>query len=270
MTWTPTRWHDWQAYRAEHGGLEIVVGVSAGPRILRFGRIGGPNLLVDRDPADLRVGQWRLYGGHRLSVAPEGLSSYLPDNAPCEVTIADSCLTAARPPGRTRTRRAITISPSAEGGPGFDISHRLDYLGTGRWSGALWAITCVPPVGRVTSPAASRFRHWPQHRDPLARAQFSASPGGGIVVAPNLLRTKAGWYSPAGRIVHHQHDDTFVIETPDVSPRSACVDRGCNVEVFTCAHFFELETLGPRTFLGPGQSVTHAQHWRRFPSSFAP
>ena len=267
MIWTPIRWHDWQAYRAEHADVEIVVGVSAGPRILRFGLIGGPNLLVDRDPTDLRVGQWRLFGGHRLSVAPEGHSSYLPDNAPCEVTIDGPRLTAARPLGRAHTRRALTITPAITDGPGFDLLHRLDFMGPGRWSGALWAITCVPPVGLVTSPATSGLRHWSQHRDPLARAQFAASPGGEIVVAPNARRAKAGWYSPAGRIVHHQPEGTFVIETPYVPARSACVDRGCNIEVFTCAHFLELETLGPRTSLAPGQSVTHAQRWCRLPPS---
>ena len=49
--------------------------------------------------------------------------------------------------------------------------------------------------------------------------------------------TTTGWLASL------QHDSTFVIHCPDAPPAHECVDEGCNLEVFTCADYVELETL---------------------------
>jgi hypothetical protein len=41
-------------------------------------------------------------------------------------------------------------------------------------------------------------------------------------------------------------------------------DFGCNFEVFTNPEFLELESLGPRVQLGPGESICHAESWTLF------
>jgi len=74
-------WKDWDAVRCVARECEMVVGVSAGQRILSLRRGAGPDLLY-QDTTDFRVGDWRLYGGHRFTVAPEGEGTYAPDNAP--------------------------------------------------------------------------------------------------------------------------------------------------------------------------------------------
>ena len=73
-----------RALRVRWNSWELVAPLEVGPRILRLGPVGGPNLFFE-DPAQL--GQtggntWKIYGGHRFWTAPENEDSYTPDNEP--------------------------------------------------------------------------------------------------------------------------------------------------------------------------------------------
>ena len=61
------RWKNWDTVRCVARECEMVIGVSAGPRILSLRRGAGSNLLY-QDTTDFRVGDWRLHGGHRFNV----------------------------------------------------------------------------------------------------------------------------------------------------------------------------------------------------------
>ena len=98
-----TSYRHWpEAYRCTVGPLELVVVTSIGPRILSLRYDGGQNPL-DEDTTDFGVGAWRLYGGHRLTVAPETPASYSPDNAPCAVELLGD-----------RSRTAVAGDPASD------------------------------------------------------------------------------------------------------------------------------------------------------------
>src|SRR6185503_19966844 len=132
---------------------EMIVGVSAGPRILSLRRDTGPNLLY-HDTTDFRVGDWRLHGGHRFTIAPEGAETYAPDNAPCVVETREQELRVAAHPGRNGNRCVLVISAATDGA-GFDLRHVLEDQGERPWRGALWGITCVPHAGSVVAPSSN-------------------------------------------------------------------------------------------------------------------
>src|SRR6266540_5146042 len=225
------RWKNWDAVRCVARECEVVVGVSVGPRILSLRRGAGPNLLY-KDTTDFRVGDWRLHGGHRFTVAPEGERTYAPDSLPCVVETREQELRVAAPPGETGTRRVLVISAATDGS-GIDVRHVLENHGKRPWRGALWGITCVPRGGTVVAPCThSRLRFWPGTN----REQWQVAPGH-IALAPNGARGKAGWHSTVGWLASLQRDATFVIHCPDPPPLHECVDEGCNLEVFTCAHY---------------------------------
>jgi len=258
------RWEDWDAVRCWAGDCELIVGTSAGPRILSVRRGTGPNLLY-RDPKDFRVGDWRLYGGHRFTVAPESPASYTPDNEPCTVEATGLQLRVAAPCGPDGTRRALVIGASADGA-GFEVRHVLENQGRRDWHGALWAITCVPQAGRVMAPRTHPHVHfWPG----TAREHWEIAPEY-IAVTPNGLRGKAGWHSDAGWVASVQRDGTLVVHCPEAPRRAACVDDGCNVEVFVCSDYAELETLSGKITLPPAGHATHLQHWRILPPTPVP
>lgn len=250
------RWNDWDAVRCSTRDAELIIGVSAGPRLLSLRRRGSGNLL-HLDTTDLRVGEWRLYGGHRFTVAPEGPLSYAPDNAPCDARISDQALRVTAPVNATGLRRALTVS-LANDGVGFDLGHHLENLGAEPWTGAIWAITCVPSSGRVVAPRGpGGVRFWPG----TDCTPWNIGPEV-ITVQADGRRGKAGWHSNPAWFASLQPDATFVIHAPRTPPRDACEDDGCNLEVFTGPDYVELETLGPRITLPRGSGARHLQRWR--------
>jgi len=250
------RWQGWDALRCLTTHVELIVGVSAGPRLLSFRRDGRRNVL-HLDTTDLRVGEWRLYGGHRFTVAPEGPQSYAPDNAPCHSRTSGEELLVTAPADASGLRRTLKIAP-AEEGMGFDLCHILDNRGHLPWTGAIWAITCVPSSGAVVAARGpGRPRFWPG--TDTARWDLGA---GALAVLADGRPGKAGWHASPAWLASLQPDTAFVIHAPQTPSREACVDDGCNLEVFTGPDYLELETLGARTTLPRGSSARHVQRWR--------
>ena len=247
-------WKGWNAVICTQGPYEMVIGISAGPRILSFGYAGGRNFLYE-DHTDFGVGEWRMYGGHRFTIAPESDRSYEPDNEPCEVAVRESAVLVWARRRDDGTKLSITVSPSEQG---FDILHTLENSGALAWEGALWAITCVPRSDFFDgSCATSEVHFWPG-TDPSDWQQAN----GRLTVAPGVFRGKAGWHSvaPSLAVVRQQH--VFRITHPDPSVAGNCVDHGSNTEIFVCADYAELETLSEKMTVAPGQSASHRQCWR--------
>lgn len=68
--------------------VDLIVTTDVGPRIIRFGFVGGDNEFQEfEETMGMRGGdEWRAYGGHRLWHAPEANPrSHYPDNVPVEV-----------------------------------------------------------------------------------------------------------------------------------------------------------------------------------------
>lgn len=72
-----------------NGHIELIATTDVGLRIIRFGFVGGQNLLKEYEDQVGKTGgdTWRIYGGHRLWHAPEDpRRTYYPDNAPIKYT----------------------------------------------------------------------------------------------------------------------------------------------------------------------------------------
>jgi hypothetical protein len=63
-----------------------------------------------------------------------------------------------------------------------------------------------------------------------------------FVIEPNGAKGKVGLASEQGWLARLGPDATFVIQGPVRVPEARYSDDGCNVEVFTCASYLELET----------------------------
>ncbi len=154
-----TGYRDWaEAYRCTMGDVELTVVAAMGPRILSLRFSGGENLLHE-DAADLRVGEWRLYGGHRFTTAPESASSYVPDNAPCRVTEEDGGLLVVQLSAPDGLEKALRVK-AGPGGSGFELAHLLRNTGILPWRGAPWSITGFTAAGRVVVPWGSGSDQW--------------------------------------------------------------------------------------------------------------
>src|SRR5215813_199401 len=73
-----------------NGKVELIITTDVGPRVIRFGFVGGQNLFKEfKDQLGKTGGdEWRSYGGHRLWHAPEDAKrTYWPDNSTVEYVV---------------------------------------------------------------------------------------------------------------------------------------------------------------------------------------
>jgi hypothetical protein len=71
---------------------------------------------------------------------------------------------------------------------------------------------------------------------------------------------KIGWANPAGWLAYAIEKTLFVKEAP-YQAGAGYFDYGSSSECYCNRYFLELETLGPRVTLQPGESTTHHEVW---------
>ena len=90
--------------RISNGAVELYATTEIGPRIIRFGTIGGPNIFFENTERNIgkfesgmdffgKGEKWYIYGGHRLWHAPETFPrTDLPDNYPVKYELTEKPL----------------------------------------------------------------------------------------------------------------------------------------------------------------------------------
>src|SRR5271168_771792 len=84
-------------YRVTNGEVELIVTSDIGPRIMRFGFVGGKNLFKEYEDQLGGTGEaeWKLRGGHRIWSAPEDAKrTYALDNSAARIEVAGDQLIA--------------------------------------------------------------------------------------------------------------------------------------------------------------------------------
>ena len=86
-----TEYKGWaHCYRVTNGEIELIVTGDVGPRIIRFGFVGGQNLFKEYAEQLGKSGEekFQLRGGDRVWKAPEDpIATWAPDNAPVEIQL---------------------------------------------------------------------------------------------------------------------------------------------------------------------------------------
>lgn len=257
----------WDCARFESGGIEALVTLDVGPRVIRLGPVGAPNLLHE-DPEDrgMRGGdRFRLYGGHRLWVAPEDLEvTYAPDNE--RIELSDGWLCA--PQDRAGFCKALKISPRDSG---FLVEHRITNGGSRPMEIAPWCLTVMAPGGECVfrqEPHASHAESLLPAR-PLVLWAYTEMDDPRWTWGRRTIRLrhdaqrgpqKVGARLSDGLAVYSLGGRSFVKRFP-CRDGANYPDMGCNFEAFTRQDMSEVESLGPLVRLEPGSAVFHTEHW---------
>src|SRR5713226_7659237 len=91
------------SYRMTNGEVELVVTGDVGPRIIRYGFVGGRNLFKEFAGEIGKSGEstWRSRGGHRIWVGPEvpptSPITYAADNFPVAIELKGDTIVATPP-----------------------------------------------------------------------------------------------------------------------------------------------------------------------------
>jgi hypothetical protein len=266
--------------RISNGKIELIVTTDVGPRVIRFGFVGGQNLFKEYTAQLGKRGgkKWRIYGGHRLWHAPEAEPrTYFPDNFPVAVEKRGNVIGFVQPV-ETTTGIAKEIDIRIAGGNRVELVHRL--RNTGLWPVELapWALSVMAPGGTAIVPLPKRGTHpedllpgnlltiwlytdmsdrrWTWGRKYILLRQDSAPP------------QKLGAFVPDGWAAYALNGQLFVKEFSGTSGQYT--DFGCNFEMFTNDEMLELESLGPLAKIEPGACVEHKETWSLFDNVPAP
>lgn len=267
----------------ENKHLRVAMMAQAGPRIAGLWLAGRDSNLLAETPAahwPTPNGEYYLYGGHRLWLAPEiPAMTYIPETGGVTCRAVERGLAADGPiQPQTGLRKTITVQLDDEK-PVVRVAHRVTNEGFETRQFAPWAITQLPLGGRMFLPqpvgpfppenpdaifAPNRnLVFWPYTRldDPrltLADDRIEIDLRGQASAPLKIACFNAhGWAS-------YQREDVLFVKRFLPNPDLAHADRHTNTAAYANELFCELETLGPLVQLPPGQTVEHVEEWQLF------
>jgi len=260
-----------------NGEVELVVTGDVGPRIIRYGFVGGQNLFKEFAHEIGKSGEadWKLRGGHRLWVAPEVEASspitYSADNFPVDIQTKGDTIVATPPLEREAgIQKQMAVKMAGSGS--VEVIHRITNKNHWPVDLAAWALSMMAQGGTAITGLPPRGTH-PEvlaPTNPLAIWAFTdlSDKRWQFTKKYILLRQDPAIASP--QKIGHFNKDTFgayhlggelFVKRSVGDPAGTYPDIGSSFETFTNADFLELETLGPITRLAPDETVEHIERW---------
>lgn len=260
--------------RLRNNSIELIATLDVGPRIVYFGFTGGQNFfhLVPEHAGKTGGEISKLYGGHRLWIAPENIPlSYYPDNFPVQFSYEGEMLTLSQKESTTGIVKQIDITLSADTNEAR-VVHRFINEGSATFQIATWGLSML---------AAGSCAIVPQ--EPYGEGDDYLLPSRSMALWQYTLMSDPRW-TWGNRYVQARHDARYVseqkigllnkerwaacylngevfIKTFGYDPLALYPDFMSNNEVYMNGNFLEIETLGPLVKLAPGGVTEHEEHW---------
>jgi hypothetical protein len=265
-------------YRVSNGEVELIVTGDVGPRIIRFGFVGGQNLFKEFPEQLGKSGEekFQLRGGDRVWKAPEDpIATWAPDNVPVEIQVTPTGLIAREPiEPLTKLQKEIEVS-MASSGTGVKVIHRITNRSLFPLEFSPWALTMMAQGGMAVTGFPPRGHHPAnlEATNPLVMWAYTdlSDPRWKFTKKYLTLRQdpnnkeaqKLGMFNVNTWAAYLLNGEAFLKHTK-ADPSKTYPDFGCSFETFTNNDFLEVETLGPLTTLQAGQTVTLAEDWALF------
>jgi hypothetical protein len=266
-------WHN--CYRVSNGEAELIVTADVGPRIIRYGFIGGQNLFKEFPEQLGGTGEqkFQLRGGDRVWKAPEdAVATWAPDNVPVEIQVTATGLVAREPvEPLTGLQKEIEVT-MAPTGTGVTVAHRVANRSLFALEYAPWALTMMAQGGAAVTGFPPRGHHPAnlEATNPLVMWAYTnlADPRWTFTRKYMALRQepnnadaqKLGLFNADTWAVYLLNGEAF-LKWAKANPASTYPDFGCSFETFTNNEFLEMETLGPLAKVAPGQVAEQVEHW---------
>ena len=266
-----------------NGTIDFVATLDFGPRIIRFGLVGGENEFYEDSDFQISLNSpefkekfgsdigWRIYGGHRLWTSPEGNPrSYYPDNEPVMCVEIPNGVRLTPPPQKwtnLQTEIEITIS----GDNAVDVTHRLTNVGAWGCEAAIWALSVMAQGGLEVVPQPTLDTGLLHNRIlavwPYTKMNDSRVYWGDKYITLRQDKTadcvlKFGINSQHGYAAYFNHGNMFVKYFPVGGANYP--DGGMSFETYTNNLMLEIESLGELRVIAPGECVSHTERWQLF------
>ena len=271
--------------KISNDAIELLVTLDFGPRIIRFSKVGGENLMMEDgafsrnqdDKADIfadafgeDLGTWRIRGGHRLWASPEAMPrSYYPDNQPVDYRIEGNRLTLTPPPQRwTQQQFEITLEMQEDTNR-VDLYHKITNISAWPQKFAPWTLSVLSPGGIEIIPMPNRPTGL-LHNRKLTLWDYTRMNDPRVTWGDRfiLLRQdpsadtsfKIGLDSQHGWAAYFNHGDVF-LKKFDIIEGAEYPDDGMNFETYTDDGFLEMESIGQYKVTEPGDAISHHESW---------
>ncbi len=268
-----TDFHGYPTRSLTNRHLRVDCLAEAGPRLVRLFLAGSDvNLLAEAPDLtwETDLGEYRIYGGHRLWHAPEAFPrTYLPDNEGLMIDEFEGGVRLRQPAERvTGIQKSMELRLDPDR-PVLAVQHSLHNVGLWPVELAPWALTQVALDGVAVlpqqAPVPSQYLpnrqltlwSYTQVRDPRLRLDDDLVLVDGQV---GEQPCKIGYFNHAGWI-GYLLGDVFFLKRFTPLPGLPHPDMGCNCEVYVWNRFLEVETLGPLALLEPGSAIVHVETW---------
>ena len=273
---TKTEYKGWQnCYRVSNGEVELIVTGDVGPRVIRFGFVGGQNLFKEYADQLGKSGEekFQLRGGSRVWKAPEDpIATWAPDNVAVEIIPTATGLIARAPvEPLSSLQKEIEVS-MAPSGTDVTVKHRITNRSLYTLEFSPWTLTMMAQGGVAISGFPPRGKHPVnlEATNPLVMWAYTNLADKRLTFTRKylLLRQdpgnseaeKLGTFNPDTWAAYLLNGEVFLKRT-QADASKTYPDFGCSFETFTNNEFLEIETLGPMTKVAPGKTVEHVEHW---------
>ena len=271
-----TEYRGWNnCYRVSNGEVELIVTGDVGPRIIRFGFVGGQNLFKEfsEQLGGAREEKYQHRGGDRVWKAPEDpVATWAPDNVPVEITATTNGLIARAPvEPLTSLQKEIEVHLAPTGSE-VTVLHRITNRSLFPLEFSVWTLTMMAPGGVAISGFPPRGKHPAnlEATNPLVMWAYTNLSDKRWVFTRKYLTLKQdpanaepqklGMFNPDTWGAYFLNGEVFIKRTSALAGETY-PDFGCSFETFTNNDFLEMETLGPMTKLAPGKTAETVEHW---------
>lgn len=248
VTVEKTAYKGWaNCYRVSNGEVELVVTADVGPRIIRFGFVGGQNLFKEFSEQLGKTGEteFQLRGGHRVWKAPEDpIATWAPDNVPVQIETTTDGLVAREPVEpltKLQKEIAIHLAPS---GTHVTVIHRIANRSLFPLEFSVWAMSMMAQGGTAITGFPPRGKHPADlaATNPLVMWAYTdlSDKRWKFTRKYMMLRQdpndanaqKLGLFNPNTWVAYALNGEAFVKQT-QADPSKPYPDFGCAFETFT-------------------------------------
>ena len=255
----------------ENSEIKIGVPVEFGIRISYLSYKGSDNLFFEqpKDMTDLTSKDgWRVYGGHRLWVAPESDNVYYPDNNPISYEIFDDKVVLHQQKDEwLNVEKTMEISFTEYNVVKVvNLVKNLDEK-TRRFSA--WGITSVAGGGTQFIP----LKHGERSYYPLSNVcawHYTNLGDERVEYFPEYIKLshratnklfKIGVGHPNGPVKYVNKGVCFE-KSFDIYSDKEYTDSNVSYETYMCNHMVEIESLSPLYEVNQNQTISHTELWR--------
>lgn len=260
-----------------NGIIEATVTVDVGPRVIRFGLIGGDNEFCEGAALTVNseLGEWRIYGGHRLWHSPEGNPrSYSPDNNRVEWSEIENgikTVQAVEPWVQLKKEMEITMCPESKE---VKVVHKITNCNAWEVEFSVWSLSVMAPGGVEIVPQPTRetgllgnrlIALWPYSKMNDSRIYW----GDKYIALKQDTRMKEafkfGIPNEDGWVAYINHGNMFVNRFKHYVD-AKYPDFGVSYETYTTDYMLEMESLSPLKKVKPGETAEHIEKWELIPN----